>query len=106
MAIIVEANLRVPSLSVTDDKGSKTINNQALRFRKMIEVAAIPKVDEMLELSTSDGIPLPCRVTRSDWEEDRQLFVVSCKYSPSRITSQTFEALLTDAEWKKTELTT
>lgn len=104
MPIIVEANLRIPSLSVTDEKGTKVINNQAVRFHKMIEVAAIPKADETLDLSTSDGTALPCRVTRSDWEEDRQLFIVFCKYSIPRITSQVFTALNTDTEWRKTEL--
>ena len=53
------------------DENGYPIDHSSVRFRKVIEVPAIPKAEEPLELSTSSGRVLPARVVRADWNEDR-----------------------------------
>ena len=77
----VEVSLRVPNMKVRAlDENGYPIDHSAVRFKKMIQVPAIPKPDETLELSTSSGRTFAARVTRADWHEGRGLFVVSCQY--------------------------
>jgi hypothetical protein len=43
-------------------------------------------------------------VSRADWHEEKQLFVVSCSYPKRRIFPAEYEAFLNDPEWKKTDI--
>jgi hypothetical protein len=38
-------------------------------------------------------------VTRSDWSEDKERFIVSCNYSKKSIAAADYEALVNDADW-------
>jgi hypothetical protein len=38
-------------------------------------------------------------VTRSDWSEEKELFIVSCNYSKKSIAAADYEALVNDADW-------
>ena len=81
------------------DENGYPIDHSSVRFRKVIEVPAIPKPEEMLELTTASGRALPARVVRVDWNEDRGLFVASCQYANRSITLEEYRALADDPEW-------
>jgi hypothetical protein len=97
----VEIRLRVPNMKVRalDEKGYP-IDHSSMRFRKVVQVAKIPKPEETLELSTTSGRVLQARVVRADWNEDRGLFVLSCQYVNRSITAEEYGALATDSEWQ------
>jgi hypothetical protein len=97
----VEVSLRVPNMKVRAlDENGYPIDHANMRFRKMIQVPAIPKPDAMLELSTRSGKTIQARVVRSDWSEGRELFIVSCQYSNRSITLDEYNALAEDPEWE------
>src|SRR5215208_2543180 len=97
----IEVNMRGPTLTVRAPKGpDRRIDNSAVRFTKRIEVAALPKPGEVLSLSTDGGrTTFECTVTRSDWHEEKGLFVVSCTYAKRSLPVETYSALVNDAEW-------
>jgi hypothetical protein len=105
MPIEVEVSLRIPSLTFrSPDKPDQKIDNGSIRFSKRIQVEAIPKAGDWLSLTTRSGEPFECTVTRSDWSEDKNVFVVSCTYSRRSITPAEHEALLNDPDWATKQL--
>jgi hypothetical protein len=82
------------------DENGYPIDHSSVRFRKVIDVPAIPKPEEPLELMTNSGRALPARVVRVDWNEDRGLFVASCQYANRSITAEEYRALADDPEWQ------
>jgi hypothetical protein len=107
MEMSVEIELKVPTLTVKKDDGRDTrINNQHARFRKVVQVPAFPEPGSKIKLSAGSDVRLEfeCTVLRADWHEEKQLFVLSCKYPNTRIFSHEYEALLNDREWERTEL--
>lgn len=86
------------------DENGYPIDHSQVRFRKVIEVEGIPKAEAMLDLSTTSGRVLPARVVRSDWNEDRGLFVVSCQYANRSITLEEYRAVADDPEWQMKHL--
>ncbi len=86
------------------DENGYPIDHSQFRFRKVIELPAIPKAEEMLDLTTASGKVLPARVVRSDWNEDRGLFVVSCQYANRSIAAEDYHALADDPEWQMKHL--
>ena len=101
MSIEVEVNLRIPRVKVPvlDEKGYP-IDNGTIRFTKLIQVPSIPKPGTTLELSTSSGKMFACEVTRADWSDDRELFILSCKYANRSIPADQCADLFNDAEWR------
>jgi hypothetical protein len=101
MAQQAEVSLRVPNMKVRAlDENGYPIDHSMVRFKKLIEVAKIPKADEMLQLTLSSGTTLPARVVRTDWNEGRGMFVLSCQYANRSITPEEYAALTNDPEWE------
>lgn len=101
MAMQAEVSLRVPNMKVRAlDENGYPIDHSAVRFKKMIEVAKIPKPEEMLNLTLSSGGTFQARVVRTDWHEGRGLFVLSCQYSNRSISAEEYAALTSDPEWQ------
>lgn len=97
----VEVRLRVPNMKVRVlDENGYPLDHSSMRFRKVLEVAKIPKPDEMLELTTTSGRMLQAKVVRADWNEDRGLFVLSCQFVNRSITAEEYGALASDPEWQ------
>ena len=97
----VEVSLRVPNMKVRAlDENGYPIDHANVRFRKMIQVPAIPKPEQALELTTRSGMVIPARVVRADWIESRELFVLSCQYANRSITAEEYGALNEDPEWE------
>ena len=101
MSMDVEVNLKIPRVKtpVLDQKGYP-IDNGSVRFTKMIRVPAIHKPGTPLQLTTSSGHTLACEVTRADWQDERALFVLFCKYANRSMPSEECAALFNDAEWR------
>lgn len=102
MAQTVEISLRIPSLRVRQEgkEDPQTISNGDVRFRKRVELETIPKPGTVLEMVAGSGPPFPCDVTRSDWHESKNCFVVACRYSRRSITPDEYQTLLNDPEWR------
>ena len=101
MAIVVEVSLRIPNIKNRAlDENGYPIDHSSIRFAKLIEVPSIPKPGVALELTTSSGQGLACEVTRSDWHEERELFVVACRYGRRSMPPHEYQALINDPEWK------
>jgi hypothetical protein len=97
----VEVSLRVPNMKIRAlDENGYPIDHANVRFRKMINLPAIPKPDQTLELDTQSGKVIQARVVRSDWIESRELFVVSCQYANRSITAEEYGALSEDPSWE------
>jgi hypothetical protein len=105
MSIEVEANLRIPGLTVrSPTEVDKVINNSSVRFTTLIQVPSIPKPGTPLLLTTSNGYTLESTVTRADWSEDRSLFIVSCTYAKRSISFDEYNALVNDGGWTMKQL--
>jgi hypothetical protein len=102
----IEINLRVPTLTVkVPNEPDRRIDNSAVRFTKRIEVPALPKPGESLLLSTNGGqTTFECTVTRSDWHEEKALFVVACTYAKRSLPVDTYSALVNDTDWTMKQL--
>ena len=100
MSIVIEANLKIPRVKTPiKDENGYPVDSGSVRFRKPIEVLAIPKTGDTLRLQTASGVTLECTVTRADWDQDRELFVASCSYSKRSIPPDEYTALVTDPSW-------
>jgi hypothetical protein len=97
----VEVRLRVPNMKnrVLDENGYP-IDHSAMRFRKVIEVERIPKPEAPIELDTVSGRVIQAKVVRSDWNEGRGMFIVSCQYSNRSIAPEEYHALADDPGWE------
>jgi hypothetical protein len=100
MPIDVEVNLRIPSLTLRSE-GNKDVrvDNSSVRYSKRISVEGVPKPGDRLMLSTRSGSPFECTVSRSDWHEEKNLFVVSCAFARRSITPEEHSALQSDPDW-------
>lgn len=97
----VEISLRIPSLTLPNQK--ERTNNDSVRFITHVEVASIPKADDMLTVPVANGT-LECRVVRSTWEESRNCFMVSCQFARRSIAATEYEALMNSENWHVREL--
>jgi hypothetical protein len=97
----IEVSMRVPTLTVrAPNEPDRRIDNSAVRFTRRIEVPALPKAGEVLSLSTGEGrTQFDCTVTRSDWSEEKGLFVVACTYAKRSLPVDTYNALVNDSQW-------
>jgi hypothetical protein len=101
MSIQVEVSLRIPSVKnpMLDENGYP-LDHASIRFITRITVPAIPKPGTTLNLSTSSGKAFNCDVVRADWSEEKEMFVVSCKYANRSIPAEDCAALYHDPEWQ------
>jgi hypothetical protein len=105
MPIEIEVNLRIPSLTLKSS-GTKDVrvDNSSVRFSKRVSVDGVPKAGDRLALSTRSGPPFECTVSRSDWHEEKSVFVVACAYGRRSITAEEHNALLSDPDWSSQQL--
>jgi hypothetical protein len=101
MSIDVEVNLRIPAVKepAKDDNGYP-INSADVRFIRIVSVPALPKPDALLQLKMSDGSSIECAVSRADWSESKERFIVYCTYSKKSILPDQYRALLSDPDWE------
>ena len=101
MPIDVEINLRIPRLTIRSaSEPDKVIDNSLVRFTRLAQVPAIPKAGDPLQLAARvAGDAIDCVVTRADWSEEKERFIVSCSYSKKSIAASDYEGLVNNAEW-------
>ena len=101
MPIDVEINLSIPRLTIRSANApDKVIDNSIVRFTRLAQVPSIPKAGDPLQLAARvEGDALDCVVTRADWSEEKELFIVSCNYSKKSIAAADYEALVNDSDW-------
>ena len=105
MAMMVELELRIPTLSYKkEDDSTGRIDNTHVRFRKTIEVPEFPKPGTSIELRVGSEPAFNCTIERADWHETKQLFVLCCKYPKRRMMPDEYQALLNDPHWLRTEI--
>ena len=100
----IEINLRIPQVKepIKDARGWP-INNADIRFTMRIQVTNIPKIGELIPLTTRtfrfDG-----SVTRTEWSDEKELFIVYCQYSKRAIPREEYLALINDPQWTRKPL--
>ena len=101
MAQTVDVNLRIPPLRLRREgkEAMETIAHSDVRFSKRIELDSIPKAGEILTM-TAGGGPVECEVVRSEWHDDKNMFVIACRYSKRSITPADYQALLDSPVWQ------
>lgn len=105
MAMDVEIELRIPTFTLNKEDGtSGRVDNTHVRFRKVIQVPAFPPPGSAIQLTAGSDLSFECTVGRADWHEEKQLFVLACKYPRQRIFPAEYESLLNDPAWRRTEL--
>lgn len=105
MSIEVEVSMRIPTLTVhSASEPDRRIENSSVRFAKRVQVPSIPKSGTSLELTANSGVVFECTVTRADWHEERELFILSCSYAKRSISADEYEALINDSEWTMKQL--
>jgi hypothetical protein len=101
VAQTVEISLRIPSLRLKREGADpETIANSDVRFSKQVDVAAVPKPGEVLAMTVSSGESFDCEVVRSDWHDDKNMFVVACRYAKRSITPADYHALINSSDWQ------
>jgi hypothetical protein len=100
MSKSIEVRLRVPQnrkAPLRDDSGYP-LDTANVRFRKVMEVAAIPKAGESIDL-VAEGQTLRATVVRTDWSDADDRFVVACQYAQRSISVEEQNALVADPAW-------
>jgi hypothetical protein len=104
MEQVIEVNLRIPNMKVrTLDKNGYPIDHSTIRFKRIMQVQAIPKVGQTLHLSASDKT-LQANVVGVVWSDDRGMFLVACQYANRSIPADDHRALTSDPDWRMTPL--
>jgi hypothetical protein len=101
MPQVVRVNLRLPSFRTKDPSSQevRSVDNNEVRFLKEIEVAAIPKPGDVIEMSAGTHLTFPCAVKQVHWHESDNIFVVACKYGKPRITAAEYDIISADQSW-------
>jgi len=101
----VEINLRIPSVKdpLKEAQGG-SFSNVDVRFAKRVTAPRLPKPGDIVDLMTRPDITFQATVVRADWNEEKELFVVSCRYSGVSIPRPEYLALMGDHEWTRKPL--
>jgi hypothetical protein len=90
MSTELEIVLRVP-------KAKDPIRDASI---KRIVVDSLPKVGDLLSLTTKSGEAFDGSITRIQWHDDKNMFVVYCQYSKKSILQQQYVGIFEDPEWE------
>ena len=99
----LEISLRIPSLRVRGREGREgpeTIANSDVRFFKQVELDKVPKPGDVLTMVVGSGGSFECEVIRSDWHDEKNMFVTACRYSKRSISEADYQALLDASDWQ------
>lgn len=101
MAHTVEISLRIPSLRVRKEETgvAETIANGEVRFSTHVDLETVPKPGAILALAVGSSQPFECEVVRSDWHDDKNGFVVACRYVKRSISHADYQALMNAPGW-------
>jgi hypothetical protein len=99
---MLEISLRIPSLRVRREgqERPETIANNDVRFIKYVELESVPKPGDVLKMSVGSEGSFQCDVIRSDWHQDKNMFVTACRYSKRSISEVEYQALIDASDWQ------
>ena len=102
MTHTIEISLKIPSLRVRREgkDGLDTIVNSDVRFTKHVQLDGVPKPGEVLTMTVGPAGTFQCSVVRSDWRDDRNMFVTACQYSKRSMLEADYQALVDDPDWQ------
>jgi hypothetical protein len=94
-------NLKIRSLTLkTPGEPPARVDNGGIRFTKVIELDAIPKVGAVMTLTAGpDQLPFECTVTRAEWDDRENMFVVACSYTKSPMAVADYYAISSGGDW-------
>jgi hypothetical protein len=106
MTHTVEISLKIPSLRIrTEGKDAlDTIVNTDVRFTKHVQVEAVPKPGDVLRMTVGAAGSFQCTVTRTDWRDDKNMFVTACQYAKRSMLAADYQALVDDEAWQMRDL--
>jgi hypothetical protein len=106
MSQTVEIRLRIPSLRAPGQRteSPSVIANGDVRFIKQVELEEIPRRGELLTMTTESGATFPCEVVRSDWRDDKNMFVIACRYARRTISEAEYRGLMDAPDWQVTAI--
>ena len=106
MGQTVEISLRIPSLRVKNEGTgvAETITNSDVRFSTQMDLPSVPKPGAILEMTAGSAAPFECEVVRSDWRDDKNMFVVAVRYGKRSVSPDTYRAISNSADWSTTSL--
>ena len=83
-----------------DNSTPTRIDNSALRFMKAVELPGIPRAGTILDMTgAAMSAPFGCTVKQADWDERKNMFVVSCSYAKASIAEADYRALIGSSDW-------
>lgn len=104
MPIQTEIRLRLPRPKVAPLDGSGyQIDIPSVRFVRRIDLPAMPKVEDSLQLSTSQYV-FPAVIGRVAWDDAKAMFVVECRYTQRPASADHVTSILGDPDWTLTPL--
>ena len=97
----VQINLKIRSLTVRPpNEPVRRIDNSTVRFTRIVELPAIPKAGEVLDMTAgAANVPFKCTVTRADWDDRENMFIVSCAYTRTPMLADDYWALAEGSDW-------
>ncbi len=106
MAHTVEISLRIPSLRIKNEGTgvAETIANSDIRFATQMNLDTVPKPGALLEVSIDSSQTIACEVVRSDWHDQKNMFVVACRYAKRSISAAEYHALMNAPGWQSRSL--
>jgi hypothetical protein len=106
MTHLVEISLRIPSIrgSRAGNDTPATIVNNDVRFIKQVELESIPKAGDVLTMTVESAEAFDCEVIRSDWHQDKNMFVIACRYGKRSMSEAAYQTLLDAPDWQRREL--
>ena len=102
MTHTLEISLKIPSLRVRREgkDALETIVNSDVRFAKHVQIEGVPKPGDVLTMTVGTDGSFQCNVMRSDWHDDRSMFITSCQYSKRSMLEADYQALVDDPAWQ------
>lgn len=104
MTHTVEVRLKIPSLRVDRERtdAQSKIANGDVRFIKQVALDGIPQKGDVLTMTMASGATFPCEVVRSDWHDDKNMFVIACRYARRTISEAEYRGLMDAPDWQVT----
>lgn len=97
--VLINLKIRSLTLRMTGEPPVK-VDNAFVRFTKVIEVPAIPRVGSAITLTAgTDELSFECSVTRAEWDDRENMFVVACSYTKSPMSQAHYLAIHGGDDW-------
>ncbi len=102
MTHTLEISLRIPSLRVRrrEGKDGRRPSPTATSGSSSTSSSTVPKSGDMLTMTVGSGGTFQCEVVRSDWHDDKNMFVTACRYSKRSISEAEYQALINASDWQ------